>query len=132
MRPHPESGAVEVGAFQEFQGDEGILPSSYGNKNTVVMGREGEFCWRCCSGGREMDPITKIDIVHVEEFSKAALIDPVPELCLRFCESTGADDDLLRAARFVVTHAADQVEGEEGTVEETAGQVSGVYTTLGE
>lgn len=117
---------MEAGAFQEFKGDEGILSSSYGDKNTVVVWAEGEFRrWLFCRD-REANEVLKVDVIFVEEFTEPTLVDLVPELCLGLCESAGTDDNLFWTARFVVTDTADQVEGEEGTVEETVGQISHV------
>lgn len=79
-----------------------------------------------------MDEVLKVDVVLVEEFAEAILIDLVPELCLFFRESARTDDNIFWAACFVVAHSADQVEGEECAVEKTAGQVSYMDATVWE
>lgn len=71
-----------------------------------------------------MNRVAKVDVVLIEEFTEAVLVDFIPELCLRFCERSGMDDNLFWTACFVVAHAADQVESEECAVEEAMWEMS--------
>ena len=132
MWSHAEHVAVQPRAPEEFECYDGILSPSYGDEDTITVRSEQEFRRGLFCRDRKVDEVSEVDVIFVEEFAEAVLVDFIPEPSLFFRESARTDDNLLRTACFVVTDTADQVEREECAVEEAMWKVAYVDSTAWE
>src|SRR3989338_8937056 len=79
-----------------------------------------------------MNQSSEINLVLEEEFPEPVLVKSVPKGSLFLGQRSGFDLDMFGTACFVVTHAAGEVQGEEGGVERGRWGTGPAHRSLGE